>query len=286
VAVTASLRTFFAFLAVLAATAAAAARPLDDVVDSGMLRVAVYRDFFPFSYEDGGKLRGIDVEIAEGIAKSLGVKLDPFLIFSGQTLDSDLRLSLSRGDLAGSKLADLMLHVPHDKQLEQRDELIFLTAPYLEEQLSLVFDRAAIANLDDPTVIAEKGAVVEVATGGDYLLMMMDEGRYRDRLLHYPTFDQAIGAFLKGEAPVFAGDRSLIEGAIHRAGRSPDTVGIVSPQETEWMPLKWTVGGAVKTDSRDLAYAVNDALASMRETGELQRIFAGYGVTYVPPPGY
>ena len=113
-----------------------------------------------------------------------------------------------------------------------------------------------------------------------------DEGRYRDRLLHYPTFDQAIGAFLKGEAPVFAGDRSLIEGAIHRAGRSPDTVGIVSPQETEWMPLKWTVGGAVKTDSRDLAYAVNDALASMRETGELQRIFAGYGVTYVPPPGY
>ncbi len=262
------------------------ARPVDDVLASGTLRVAFYRDFFPFSYEEAGRLRGIDVEIAERIAKSLGVKLEPFLIFSGETLESDLRLSLWRGDLAGSQVADLMLHVPHDKQLEQRDELIFLTAPYMEEQLSLAFDRAAIENLDDPAVIAEKGAVVEVDTAGDYLLWMLDDGRYRDRLLHYRTFDEAIAAFLKGEAPVFAGDRSLIEGALHRAGRSPDTVGLASPSEADLVPLKWTVGGAVKTDSRDLAHAVNDILASLRESGELKRIFADYGVTYVPPPGY
>ena len=46
----------------------ASARPLDEVMERGRLRVAVYRDFRPFSFQRDGTLVGIDVDLARAIA--------------------------------------------------------------------------------------------------------------------------------------------------------------------------------------------------------------------------
>jgi hypothetical protein len=46
----------------------------------------------------------------------------------------------------------------------------------------------------------------------------------------------------------------------------------------------WVVGMAWKEDSRDLGYAIQAALEKITTSGEMQRIFASYGVTYYPPP--
>ena len=51
----------------------AMARPLDDVRDSGAIRIAVYRDFAPFSEVSNGNFSGVDVEIGRAIAERLGL---------------------------------------------------------------------------------------------------------------------------------------------------------------------------------------------------------------------
>ena len=68
--------------AVLAALAgahgatAASADALDNVREKGVLRVAVYKDFPPYSYTDTeGRMTGLDVEIGKALAAKMGVAM-------------------------------------------------------------------------------------------------------------------------------------------------------------------------------------------------------------------
>src|SRR6266511_2181374 len=49
----------------------ASARPLDDVVSAGAVRIGVYRDNPPFSFRRDGKLVGVDVDIGRALAERL-----------------------------------------------------------------------------------------------------------------------------------------------------------------------------------------------------------------------
>lgn len=48
--------------------APAAARPLEDVIKAGVLRVAVYQDYKPYSLRDGEKLVGVARALSESLA--------------------------------------------------------------------------------------------------------------------------------------------------------------------------------------------------------------------------
>ena len=51
----------------------AQARSYEDIIKSGYIEVAVYRDFPPYSYLQDGQAAGIDIELGKLIAKKLGV---------------------------------------------------------------------------------------------------------------------------------------------------------------------------------------------------------------------
>jgi ABC-type amino acid transport substrate-binding protein len=55
--------------------AQAQVRNYDAMIAAGELKVAVYKDFAPYSFEDAGQPRGVDVELAQALAKALGVRL-------------------------------------------------------------------------------------------------------------------------------------------------------------------------------------------------------------------
>lgn len=55
---------------------AAQVRSYDDIVESGVLKVAVYDNFPPYSYRADGKPRGVDVDLAAKLAEGLGLKLE------------------------------------------------------------------------------------------------------------------------------------------------------------------------------------------------------------------
>ena len=78
-----------------------AARPLDKVRDTGVLRVAVYQDYKPYSWQENGRPVGIDVEIANALAKSLGARLDLFELSAGDDIGDDLRNGVWRGSVLG-----------------------------------------------------------------------------------------------------------------------------------------------------------------------------------------
>src|SRR3984885_5875817 len=67
-----------AFFLAAASVHAQQSSRLDDIVKRGTLRVGMTGDYLPFSYLDKAtsKFRGFDVDMAEALAKALGVKVE------------------------------------------------------------------------------------------------------------------------------------------------------------------------------------------------------------------
>lgn len=281
------LRTFLlaGTLAALAA-AAASARPLDEAKAAGDLRVALYSDNAPFSAERSGRPHGIDVDIAKALAEKLGLRLDLRLVDAGENVDGDLRLSLWKGDLAGSPLADLMLHVPNDRMLANRNEQVFLTSPYFEQRLALAYRKDKIERLDALADIEGHEVAAEGASASDIQLLTAQGGRYRGAVRHFRNFDEAAKAFLDGAVPILAGTHANLDAALHAAGPRAEGIAIADVSAPGPVKTHWPLGGAVRSNSRDLGYAIGDALTEMGRDGTLKAICARYGVSFTPPEGY
>ncbi|WVM92714.1 transporter substrate-binding domain-containing protein [Halopseudomonas pachastrellae] len=100
-------------------------RDYDEIVASGELRVALYQDFPPYSFMQGGEPAGVDVALAQGLADGLGVRLSIQWMQADETIDGDLRNHLWKGHyLRPGEVADVMLRVPYDQEFSnRRDEL-------------------------------------------------------------------------------------------------------------------------------------------------------------------
>ena len=69
-------RVIFILLCLITVSAFGEARSLDDIKDSGLIRIAVYTDYPPFSFIENDNPTGIDIDIAREIASALGVELE------------------------------------------------------------------------------------------------------------------------------------------------------------------------------------------------------------------
>ncbi len=261
-------------------------RPLDEVKAAGEIRIALYSDNAPFSNEEAGRQRGIEVDLAKAIAEKLGVRLNLRLVDAGENVDGDFRLNLWRGDLAGSTLADLMLHVPHDKILATRNEQIFLTNPYFDQHLAFAYRRDKVEAFETFADIEGREVAVEGASASDMQLLLAEGGRYRSALKHFRNFDEAAKAYLAGETAILAGTRPAIEAALQAAGASREENRIVEIALSGLVKSRWDLGGAVRSDSRDLAYAVSDAITALTAEGRLKAICEAHGVSFIAPKGY
>ncbi|BBP79066.1 amino acid ABC transporter [Pseudomonas gingeri NCPPB 3146 = LMG 5327] len=113
----------------LAGTAAEAAQPippvpqqlafsrLDQILQQGVLRVGTTGDYKPFSYKTSERFIGLDIELAEGLASSLGVRLE-LVPTTWPTLMSDLQAD--RFDLGISGISVNM----------ERQKQAFFSQPY------------------------------------------------------------------------------------------------------------------------------------------------------------
>ena len=283
-----SRRRLLAGLAGAAALAGtpALARPMDEVTRDGRLRVALYADNAPFSEMRDGTPVGIDVEVARALAEALKLTLDLRLVDAGENVDGDFRLNLWKGDLAGTPLADLMLHVPNDRLLGMRNEQVFLVRPYFDQRLAFAWARGRMEGFQSFPDIEGHSVAVEGASASDLQILMADSGRYRENLKHFRNFDEAAKAFLAGEADILAGTRAGIEAALFAAKADGEAFPLVEIALGGAVKTHWELGGAVRADSRDLGYAVGEALGALSEDGRLKAICARHGVTYSPPKGF
>ncbi len=278
------VRTFLCLMLALAGLVRPAgtvdARPLEQVQQTKNLRVVVYRDNPPFSYMENDKPKGIDVDIAHELAKSLGVELEILARMTGEDVDDDLRFNIWRGPFSEGGVGDVMLHIPIDREMMARNNLTAISNAYFRKSVALAIHPDRIPPDATYDIFKKEKVGVQYATIADYFLLRYDDGALINNVVHYTKPEVGIRQFIDKETSALMGVRSDIEGMLHERGHKAT---FITPPTPGMSQSSWVVGTAVKEDSRDLGYAIGNALDELRDSGRLQAIFEAHGVTYVPP---
>ncbi|MGL4397822.1 MAG: substrate-binding periplasmic protein [Hyphomicrobium sp.] len=279
-------RAAIALAAVMGALASfampAAARPLDDVLASKVIKVIAYDDNKPFSWTEDGVVKGIDVDLARALAKDIGVEAEVILRIQGEEVDDDLRAHLVRGPLTGGGIGDILMHVPTDREFAMRNKEVVIGNPYFQETVAVAIDPKKVPKDADFNFFKSQKIGVKLATVSDYFLMTFDNGALINNVSHFIKAQVGLKSFIEGETVAMMGVRSEMEGQLKDAGASAE---FIRPNMEGIFQESWVVGFAVDEKSRDLSYALGQSLAKLKDSGALKDIFAKYGVTYIPPPG-
>jgi len=271
-------RSLLAALAAAAASAAVspvAARPFARVRDAGTLKIAVYRDFAPWSWKEGAGFTGIDVELGQAIAAKLGVRAEILDFLADESVEDDLRNMVWRGSLVNSNPADVMMHVPYDPAFARQNDRVAIVAPYYREGFAMACARDVDCEVPPPQFKGRRLAA-ELDSIPDFYLTGSFGGVLRSDVHHEPSAMAALDLIPAGKADVVVASRAQIEHALVR----PTGKSLV--QRKGALPALpsagWDIGLAVKDDSRDLGDRVEEIVTTMRGDGSLDALFARYGV--------
>lgn len=254
---------------------------LDAIVERGWIEFAVYEDLPPYSWEEGGQARGIDIGIGRIVAEALGVEPRFRFVASGETVEADLRYQVWQGQPLGGPgniVSNVMLHVPYDSAFACRVEQVVFTGQAYTERVAVAYDPAAWEG-DAPTPAFFRFGLVAVEndTIADFYLASLAGGQINANIRRYPSTAEAMAALGRGETAGAMGPRAMLEWG---AGEG---VLVHEPPLPGLAVGDWTVGVAVHHSHRDLAYAVDDAIAAALEDGRIPALFAEAGLTFEPP---
>ena len=256
------------------------AAPLDKVMQKGSLRIAVYRDNPPWSWRREGKLVGIDVDLGRALAEKLGVKPDFMELTADENMDDDLRNAVWKGSILGEPVADVMMHVPHDREFGLRNDMAVLTAPYHRESFALACDPARTDCKGSMVDMAGSAIAVETDSVPDFYLTGAFGGRLRGDVVHHLSAAAAMADLITGDAGATMATLAQVELGLSAAGRKL----VVRRGPFPGLARQgWDIGIAVKTDSRDLGYRLEDVIAGLLSDGTIAGIFTAHGITHVPP---
>lgn len=249
----------------------------------GVLKVAVYKDNAPFSSGPPGDMQGLDITLAEGLARELRLKLELLPFDAGENMGDDLRNMVWRGHYLGYGPADVMLHVPVDKYLIQQTRQALIFAPYMRQVQVLVHDTRAVPQVQSAEDLKGHRLAVEKGTGLASAMLGYAGGQLRNQVSLFPSGLAATQAVLKGEAAAAYVLRSQAEAAIAAAGGKPAPV-VLSALPLTGVPANgWPLGLAIKADHKELGQALEAALKALRDKGELLAMFQKQGLTLTAP---
>lgn len=242
---------------------------------SGVIKVAVYKDFVPFSGKDGG----IDIDFANALAQKLGLKLSLLPFDAGENLNDDLRNMVWKGHYLGYGPADVLMHVPVDSHLMEENKRVQIFAPYYREKVRLVRDVNKFPVYDNVDSMTGKRIGVEKISISAMVLLGEQNGKFRDNVKIFPTAAEAFEKLKAGELDAVLATHSEIESSLRQDPRFQQSEAIF-----QRLPRQgWVVGLSVKHDDMELAKALQAATNEMMASGELAKIFAKYGVTLTKP---
>jgi polar amino acid transport system substrate-binding protein len=234
----------------LALAAPAAADKLDDIKARGQLLVGVTESSPPFSFRDVGRgIVGYDVDLADSVAKNLGVTTRKIAIINAERIPAlqqdrvDLvaaGMTRSKGRANDIDFSFAYLDSPH-KVLVRKSSGIVHIAQLAGRKLALVKSASVDAEL--------KAAVptMEIAFFDDY--------------------NAAFAALAEGAVDGFLADKMLLLWFAQNSG-SPANFALLDEYE-----LPRTAGFALKKNEPRFRDAVDQALLKLEASGEAARIF-------------
>jgi ABC-type amino acid transport substrate-binding protein len=265
------LAAFITTIALLSSIPALA--DMEKIRKIGLLTVAVYDDYAPYS----GKPGGIDHDLAAALAKHLNLKLSLLPFPAGENIDDDLRNMVWKGHYLGFGPADVMLHVPVERTVMSKNDQVEIFAPYYRDTVKLVRSLKALPelrgaeSLEGKKIGAEKVSISSMVLMGDPAL--------RDGVNIYLSAIEALQKLKAGELDAVMATRAEIESVM----RDDPGFEMTDAPFTRLPRNGWVIGMAVKKDNTELALLLQKAVNDMFESGEMNTLFAKHGVRSIKP---
>ena len=235
-------------------TAVAKARTVQEIKDSGVIRIGVFTDKAPFGYiDENGKNQGYDVYFTDRLAKDLGVQVEYI------SLDP-----ASRVEYAETGKADIV--AANFTVTPERAEKVDFSLPYMKVSLGVVSPDGAVIKsveeLKDKTLIVSKGTTAEY---------YFSKNHPEVKLQKYDSYADAYNALLDGRGDAFSTDNTEV---LAWAKSNPGfTVGIDSLGDVD------TIAVAVQKGNTDLLNWINNEI---KELGKENFFHEAYKATLEP----
>lgn len=235
-------------------TAIVKARTVQEIKDSGVIRIGVFTDKAPFGYiDENGKNQGYDVYFTDRLAKDLGVQVEYI------SLDP-----ASRVEYAETGKADIV--AANFTVTPERAEKVDFSLPYMKVSLGVVSPDGAVIKsveeLKDKTLIVSKGTTAEY---------YFSKNHPEVKLQKYDSYADAYNALLDGRGDAFSTDNTEV---LAWAKSNPGfTVGIESLGDVD------TIAVAVQKGNTDLLNWINNEI---KELGKENFFHEAYKATLEP----
>ena len=251
---------------------------------NGVLKVAVYKDNAPFSSGPATDMTGLDVSLAEALARQMNLKLSLLPFDAGENMNDDLRNMVWRGHYLGYGPADVMLQVPADRFLANGNPQVTIMAPYMRQSNVLLHDSRRLASAASPEDLKGLPLAAERGAGAASVLMGYGGGLLRNQVSIYPSGVEAAQAVIDGKVAAAFVLRAQAEAALFQRKASVDQFPLSKLNLNNGIAdTGWPVGMAIKAAHKDLAAALDTAMKSLRESGELLAMFKQHGLTLTAP---
>ena len=251
---------------------------LDQIVERGFMLFAVYENYPPYSWEEAGKPRGVDVDIARLIADEIGVKAQFNFVSSDENLEADLRNNVWKGAVIGGRVSNVMMRVPYDSAFKCRVEQVVFTGQYSTESIAIAYVKSEYPDEKPvPAYFRFDTVAVENDSISDFYLTSFAGGQLAANITRYPDMQAAMTALNGGETKAAMGPLGQLEYGLTEA------TDVHQPPLAGFAVSKWTLGVGVNFRFRPLSYAVDDAIYAALEDGRIAAIFDSYGLSFQPP---
>lgn len=220
---------------------AAGARPLAEIRRSGKLRIATEGAFAPFNYFDQGRLTGFEVELAQLVAKKMGLALE------WKTLGFD-------GLLTGLGQDRWDVVIASHGITEERAKAVSFMAPH--------YCSGGLVVARDPKIRSAKdlaGRTVAVQTGTTYLEQVKKLVPPPKDVKNFPTDVDARAALVTGRVDAWVSDRFV---ALETLKKNPQL-----KLRTGELLFTERIAAAAAKGNQPLVDAWNKALAALMADG-------------------
>lgn len=227
----------------------AEARTLDEIKKSGKIVIASEGAYPPFNYFQGPTLTGFEIDLADDLAKRLGVAVE------WRALAFDALLAGLRQDRWDLVIASFGI-------TEERSKAVTFTDPH--------YCSGGVIVAKDPAIKTAKdlaGKTVAVQTGTTYLENVQKLPGLKE-VKNFPKDTDARSAVVNGRADAWVSDRFVAKAAIEADPGAKLHMGDFVFVER--------IASAVKKGNASLAQAVNKALSEMLADGTYERISRKY----------
>lgn len=239
---------------------------------------AVYEDYPPYSWQEAGTPRGIDIDIARIIAQDLGVEARFNFVAAGENLEADLRNNIWKGAIIGGRVSNVMMRVPYDSSFKCRVEQVVFTGQYAAESVAIAYAKAAYPEEKPvPAYFRFDTVAVENDSIADFYLSGFAGGQLAGKVQRYTDMGAAMQALNAGETKAAMGPLGQLEYGL--TGKTD----VHQPPLAGFAVSKWTLGVAVNFSYRPLSYAVDDAINFALQDGRIEEIYENYGLSFQPP---